>query len=133
MSASAIEHPKMSAMNPAVHARGVAPVPGLEIPAAPVHEPQQRRRRSPAEMVVLNHQLDRPLGVPDSTGCVAPGQSLPGAIRLDHRRQTAVFLLIGDDHLRPWDVRFLTLACRWLQPPLGIPQPALDSLELAAH
>jgi hypothetical protein len=65
-------------------------MPGLQIPAAPVHQPQQRRCRSAAKMVVLKCKVDRPLGVPDSAGCVAPGQSLPGAVQLDRRRETAV-------------------------------------------
>ena len=107
-------------------------MPGLQIPAAPVHEPQQSRCRSAAEVVVVKRKLDRPLGMPDGAGCVAQGQSLPGAVHLDLRRETAVFLLVGDDHLRRRDLGFLTVACRWLQPPLGISQSALDSLELAA-
>ena len=107
-------------------------MPGLQIPAAPVHEPQQPRCRSAAEVVVVKRKLDRPLGVPDSAGCVTPGQSLSGAVHLDHRRETAIFLLVSDDHLRRRDPGLLTVACRWLQPPLSIPQPALDSLELAA-
>ena len=107
-------------------------MPGLQIPAAPVHEPQQPRCRSPAEVVVVKRKLDRPLGVPDSAGCVAPGQRLSGAVHLDQRREMAVFLLVGDDHLRRRDSGFRTVACRWLQPPLGIPQPVFDALEFAA-
>jgi hypothetical protein len=83
-------------------------------------------------MVVLKRKLDRPLGVPDSASRIAAGQGLSGTVQLDQRRETAVFPLIGNDHSRR-DVRFLIVAYCWLQPPLGIPQAALDSLEFAAY
>src|SRR5215813_12412827 len=84
-------------------------------------------------MVIAQRKLDRPLGVADSSRCIALSQSLSRAVHLDRRRETAVFLLVGDDHLRRTASGFFAMACRWLQPPLGVAQPAVDSLELAAY
>ena len=107
-------------------------MPGLQIPARPEREPRAvplpKRGGGGPRSGARSSARRACRTVP---GDIAPGQSQPGAVQLDRRREAAEFLLVGDDHLRRRDLRSLTAACRWFQPPFGVPQPALDSLELA--
>ena len=87
--------------SPAMHS-AYARVPGLEVPARPEREPQERRCRSTAEVLVRRRKFERPPGVPHGAGPIAPSQGLGGTVQLDHRREAAKFLVVDDDHLRRW-------------------------------
>src|SRR6185295_10931022 len=119
------------------HALGIPRVPGLEVPARPGREPHECRGRSTAKVVVSRRTFERPPRVPYGAGPVAPDQGLGGTVQFDFRREAAEFRVVDDDHLRRRGLGSVTDTCRPAtccpaQPPLGVPQPGLNALVLAA-
>jgi MFS family permease len=88
--------------------------------------------QSTAEVVISRRKFERPPGVPHGAGPVALDQGLGSTVQLDLRREAAKFRVVDDDHLRRWGRGSLTDTCRPVQPPLGVPQPGLNVLVLAA-
>jgi hypothetical protein len=110
---------------------GVGTVRGLELAVTPEGEPHEGRRPGSGEVVAVGGTVDRPPGVADGGGGVAPDQGQGGAVHLDRPGKARQLSLVDDDHprRRGWRARVLTAG---LQPALDVGQPLLDALELPA-
>ena len=106
--------------------------PASRSPLAQDASPSSPAADAAPEVVVLRRKLERPPGVPHGAGHVAPSQGQRGAVHLDRPREAAELLVVDDDHLRRRGLRVPRGTGRRVQPPLGVPQPGLDALELAA-
>ena len=109
------------------------PVRCLQVPARPEREPQKPRCRRPGTRWSSSaHRSSARRACLTVPGSIAPGQGQGGTVQLDRPREAAVLLLVGHDHLGRPGCGSLTGSCCRVQPPLGVPQPGLNSLELAA-
>ena len=113
------------------HAIGVPAGGRLEIPGRPAGECQERGSSSTCKVVVLADEVERPPGMGHGAGHIAEDPGLAGPVHGDRARQLAERRLVDDDHR----ARRLGGPIRGLvhraEPPLGVPQPLLDSLDLA--
>src|SRR5947209_124285 len=70
-------------------ALGIHPIACLEISARPECQPEESCGRSPAEMVVLWHEVERLLGVVHGTGHIALSHGQPGTVHGDRAGEPA--------------------------------------------
>ena len=105
MSARAIAAPSASERLPdrctrAIPAR-VDAMRGLEVPARPCGQPQERLCCPAEEIVVLGSQIECLASVPDGRRDVASDLGKHGSVDRDQRRQAAELAPVHDNHLRP--------------------------------
>ena len=113
------------------HAGGVPAARGLEIPARPGGERQEPGCASAPEVVVLADEVERPPGMGHGAGHIAEDQGLSGPVHGDRARQSAERRLVDDDHRARSLGGPVHGLVRRVEPPLGVPQPLLDALDLA--
>ena len=89
--------------------------------------------RSPPEVVVLGSQLERPLRMSHRGGDIASSQGLGRPIDRDRGTQTTKTSLVHHDHPTCHVSQAHSAVRGHLEPPLGILQQWLDTLELAAR
>ena len=138
MSASVIAQPRTSEMCPARsqarHRTRRTPVRGLEIPARPGREPQQRRLPQPrprwsssaTRSSARRACVTVPATSPRTRARAARYSSIAAGRRRNSSSSTTTIAAAG-----AW--RSVTGIRRRVQPPLGVPQACLDALELAAR
>src|SRR5262249_23313477 len=95
-------------------------------------EPQERRRCSTHEMIVFRDKVECLPSIVHGIGHIAPRLGKYGTIYSDRSREAAKFLGVHNDHLRRPGILSLFPGCRRFQPPFGLPQANMGSLELAA-
>ena len=113
------------------HGRGIPAGRRLEIPARPGGECQEPGCASTRKVVVLADEVQRPPGMGRGAGHVAEDQGLAGPVHGDRARQATERRLVDDDHRARWRGSPVRGLVRRVEPPLGVPQPLLDALDLA--
>jgi hypothetical protein len=113
------------------HPSAVDSMRGLEVPARPCGQSQERLCCPAEEIVVLGSQIQCLASVPDGRRDVASDLGKHGSVDRDQRSQEAELAPVYDNHLRPPGSGFIWHTVGRREPALAVSQTALDVLELA--